>query len=202
LKRTLRIPLLLTFACVMLAACSSFAYAQKVDLAFGVNTTTAPAAISSDGQEIIPSLTGGAYPGFSFDALVFHNMGVGFEFFWKASQGNYADQGFGYRPLMWNINGVYSPKLASHVYLELDGGIGALSTRYYTGTVCGIYTCSNYVSSNHFDGDFGGGIKLYPVGGFFVRPEARVYVINNDTDFNTNHFARYGVSIGYTFGRH
>ncbi len=107
--------------------------------------------------------------------------------------------GFNFRPVLWNINYVYSPKLASHAYLELDGGIGALSTRYYTGQVCGIYTCSNYQSSNHFDVDLGGGIKLYATHGFFVRPEARYYFVNNNTDFSSNHFGRYGLSIGYTF---
>jgi len=59
------------------------------------------------------------------------------------------------------------------------------------------------VSVNHFLGDFGGGVKLYPTnGGFFVRPEARVYVVNNNQEFSSAHATRYGVSIGYTFGRH
>ena len=125
--------------------------------------------------------------------LFFHNAGVGAEFFWKASQSdNYAGQGFNYRPVIWDVNAVYSPKLASHAYLELVGGIGALSTRYYTGTTCGIYSCSNYQSSNHFDADFGGGIKLYPTRNFFIRPEARVYLINNNLEFSSNHATRYG----------
>ncbi|MGB8978885.1 MAG: hypothetical protein WCC32_14440, partial [Terriglobales bacterium] len=54
-------------------------------------------------------------------------------------------------------------------------------------------------SSNHFDVDFGGGLKIYPGHGFFIRPEARFYVINNNTDYSSNHAARVGVSIGYTF---
>lgn len=198
LKRTLRIALLSSLACATLIFCTNAAQAQRVDIGFGVSTTTAPGATTSGGYPI-PSLTGGAYPGFSFDVLPFHNMGIGADIFWKASQADYAGQGFNFRPVLWNINYVYSPKLASHAYLELDGGIGALSTRYYTGQVCGIYTCSNYQSSNHFDVDLGGGIKLYATHGFFVRPEARYYFVNNNTDFSSNHFGRYGLSIGYTF---
>jgi len=200
LKQILRIVILLVFASAALAALSNFAQAQRMDIAFGVSTTDAPGISNANGVDHLPvSLTGGAYPGFSGDVLFFHNAGVGAEFFWKASQSDYAGQGFNYRPVLWNVNAVYSPKLASHAYLELVGGICALSTRYYTGTTCGIYSCSNYQSINHFDADFGGGIKIYPTHNFFVRPEARFYLIHNNLEFSSNHVARYGISIGYTF---
>ena len=200
MKRTLRVALLLTFTCAAVATFSNLAQAQKIDLAFGLSTIDAPGASQGNGVDHQPvSLTGGTYPGFSGDVLFFHNLGIGAEIYWKASQADYAGQGFNYRPIFYDINAVYAPKLASHAYLELVGGIGAQSTRFYTGTVCGIYNCSNYQSSNHFDADFGAGLKLYPAGGFFVRPEARIYLINNNTDFSSNHATRYGLSIGYTF---
>jgi hypothetical protein len=200
LKQTLRIVTLSAFVCAALTAFSNVAQAQRMDFAFGISTVNAPGASSANGVDHLPvSLTGGTYPGFSGDVLFFHNAGIGAEIFWKASQSDYAGQGFNYRPLYWDVNAVYSPKLASHAYLELVGGIGALSTRYYTGTTCGIYSCSNYQSINHFDADFGGGIKFYPKGGFFVRPEARFYLVNNNFEFSSNHATRYGVSIGYTF---
>lgn len=173
-----------------------------MDIAFGISTVDSPGASSvsfTDTNHSPVSITGGAYPGFSGDVLFFHNAGIGAEVFWKASQVDYAGQGFNYRPLFWNVNAVYSPKLASHAYLELVGGIGAQSARFYTGTTCGIYNCSNYQSINHFDADFGGGIKLYASHNFFIRPEARVYIINNNLEFSSNHTTRYGVSIGYTF---
>lgn len=200
MKRTLRVALLLSLACAAVATLSNVAQAQKIDLAFGISTIDAPGASQGNGVDHAPvSLTGGTYPGFSGDVLFWHNLGIGAEVYWKASQADYAGQGFNYRPLFYDINAVYSPKLASHAYLELVGGIGALSTRFYTGTVCGIYNCSNYQSSNHFDADFGAGLKLYPGRGFFIRPEARVYLINNNLDFSSNHATRYGLSIGYTF---
>lgn len=193
--------MLLCFAGASVAAMTGTAHAQKVDLAFGISTTEAPGASSANGIDHLPvSLTGGAYPGFSGDFLLFHNFGVGAELFWKGSQSDYAGQGFNYRPIFYDFNAVYSPRLARHAYAELVGGIGALSSRFYTGTFCGIYSCSNYQSSNHFDADFGGGLKLYPKGGFFVRPEARIYVIHNNLEFSSNHVTRYGVSVGYTFG--
>lgn len=48
-------------------------------------------------------------------------------------------------------------------------------------------------------GDVGGGIKVYAWRRFFVRPEARFYLINNNTEFSSGHALRYGLSIGYTF---
>lgn len=204
LTRIFRIAFLLSFAGIVVGGFSGLAQAQQLDLAFGVSAISGPGASSADGVNHLPaSLTGGAYPGFSGDALFYHNVGVGADIFWRASQANdYLGSGFNYRPVLWNINAVYSPRLARHVRAELVAGIGALSTRFYTGTACNPFSgfCTTYQSSNHFDADFGGGIKLYAHGGFFIRPEARVYVINNNVDFSSNHTVRYGASIGYTFG--
>ncbi len=199
---TLRIAILLTFVCAALAAFSSFAEAQKVDIAFGVSTVDAPGASSADSSHAPVSLTGGTYPGFSGDVLFWHHLGIGSEIYWKANQGNYGgDTTLPFRPIFFDFNAVYSPKLASHTYLELVGGIGALDTRIYCQG-CGNGYNTNYSSDKHFMGDFGGGIKFYPRGGFFVRPEARLYLVNNNLNFSSARVARYGLSIGYTFGGH
>jgi hypothetical protein len=139
--------------------------------------------------------------------LFWHNLGIGAEVYWRATQGNNYDvadfgTGVGYRPLFYNFNAVYSPKLASHAYLELVGGIGAFGTHLYAceSGDCGVSGGTTEVaSSHHFDADFGGGLKLYLKHGFFVRPEARVYWINNNTNFAGSHATRVGASIGYTF---
>lgn len=200
MNQTLKVVMLSGLACAALAAFSNPVQAQRMDVAFGISNAIAPTASGANGVDHLPiSLSGGVYPGFSGNVLFLHNAGVGAEVFWRGSRVDYAGQGFDFRPLFWNVNAVYSPKLAPHAYLELVGGIGALSTRFYTGTTCGIYTCSNYQSSNHFDADFGGGLKLYLKGGLFIRPEARFYLINNNLEFSSNHAGRAGVSIGYTF---
>jgi Outer membrane protein beta-barrel domain len=209
LKQTLRTAILLTLACTALGVLSNLAQAQKLDVAFGVSTVTAPSATFSSGVETAPSLSGGAYPGFSFDGIFWHHLGIGTEIFWRASQSdNYLGSGFNYRPLYYAFNAVYTPKLAKHTYLELVAGMGAMSTRIYSGTVCGPYSCSNYQSFNHFMGDFGAGVKFYVKGGFFIRPEARVYLIDNNTvnynnvGYSSSYATRVGGSIGYTFGGH
>jgi len=50
-------------------------------------------------------------------------------------------------------------------------------------------------------GDFGGGIRAYFWHGAFIRPEVRVYLINNNAEFSSNYAVRYGASLGYSFGR-
>jgi hypothetical protein len=203
LKQIFRNVLLLTCACAGLAAFSNFAQAQKVDLAFGVSTVDAPGASAGDNGNHQPvSLTGGTYPGFSGDVLFWHNLGIGGEIYWKANQGNYGgDPTLPFRPLFLDFDAVYSPRIAKHAYLELDGGIGALDTRIYCDG-CGNGYNTNYSSDKHFMADFGAGLKLYPKGGFFVRPEARLYLVNNNLNFSSPRATRVGLSIGYTFGGH
>jgi hypothetical protein len=194
LKQTVRTAIFLSFACAALGAFSNFAQAQKVDLAFGVSTTEAPSANSTG-----PSLTGGTYPGFSGDVLFWHNFGIGGEIYWRATQSIYPGiPPTPYRPLFLDFNGVYAPKLASHAYLELSAGIGAVDTRIYCQECDNGYT--NYSTDKHFMGDFGAGLKLYPKGGFFIRPEARVYLVTNNQLFSSSYATRVGASIGYTFG--
>lgn len=208
MKHLVRIALVFAFAWTGLVASSNFAQAQKIDLAFGVNTTEAPGigSLSSNSSHFPESLSGGTFPGVSGDVLFWHNVGVGAEVFWRASQasGNYYNyDGVNYRPLFFNFNAVYAPKLASHTYLELVGGLGALSTHFYECNGCAQFGGSSLVAtSHHFDVDVGGGIKFYPKGGFFIRPEARFYWINNDTNYAGSYSTRVGASIGYTFGGH
>ncbi|MGB9195783.1 MAG: hypothetical protein WCB53_02525 [Terriglobales bacterium] len=200
MKRTLSIALFCSLACATIIGTSNFAQAQRVDFGFAVSGIEAPSASSADGSHTGVSLTGGTYLGFNGDVLFWHNLGFGAEINWRASQAqDYFGQGFNYRPIFYNFNAVYSPKIASHVYVDLVAGIGAEDTHYYTGTVCGIYSCSNYQSISHFDGDFGGGLKLLATHHIFIRPEARVYLVNNNQEFSSNHLVRYGATLGYTF---
>jgi len=190
---------LLAFACAVLAAFSNLAQAQKIDVAFGISTVDAPGASAASGNHQPVSLTGGTYPGFSGDVLFFHNFGIGTEIYWKATQGNYGgDPTLPFRPIFFDFNAVYSPKLASHAYLELTGGIGAIDNRIYCQG-CGNGYNTNYSSDKHFMGDFGAGIKLYPTRNLFVRPEAKLYLVNNNLLFSSARVTRYGLSIGYTF---
>jgi hypothetical protein len=198
--------LLLVFVIAALGLTSNLAQAQRIDAAVGVGTILAPGASSASGSQYPVSLSGGLYPGLSGDVIFWRNIGIGAEVYWRASQGvNYGGNvGVNFRPFFYDFNAVYSPKLANHTYLEVVAGLGGLDTRFYE---CPDFDCDLGYSQGvnsfaHFDVDFGGGVKFYVKRGIFIRPEARYYYINNNTNFSSNHAARVGVSIGYTFGAH
>lgn len=179
------------------------ALAQQLDIAFGVNALTSPAATLSTSGQTLESIGGGTYVGFSGDYLFLFDrqFGVGSEVFWRASRANYGISQ-PYRPLFYDFNAVWAPRLGPHISPELVAGIGAESLRFYTPfETCSFVSCTNYVSSNHFMGNFGGGLRMYVHGGLFIRPEVKLYLVRNNVEFSSNHATRYGVSIGYSFGR-
>jgi hypothetical protein len=173
------------------------AHAQ-VEAAFGFGTLTAPSASSASGDYSPVTLSGGLYPSFNANFFIRHNFGVGGEIAWRAKQNLY----FGYqpyRPLFTDINAVWAPHIGKGATAELMGGMGAESLHFYGFTSCGFSGCTNYVSSNHFMGHFGAGLKYNVWGHMFVRPEAHVYLIHNNVEFSSPFATRFGVSIGYSF---
>lgn len=202
LENTLRKLILLVILVGLSGAILSAHAQESFDIGFAVSGLTAPSNNTSGSLLFpTPSIGGGTYLGFNGDYLFKKNFGVGGEINWRAHQNIY--NGFQpYRPLFWDFNAIYAPKLGPRVTAELLAGIGVESVRFYNNfyTCSYITGCTNYTSSNHFMGDFGGGLRLYVKGGLFLRPEARFYLVHNNVEFNSNHSTRYGVTLGYSFG--
>jgi hypothetical protein len=194
--------LMLILFLVTLAAIA--ANAQTGDVAFGVSglkSTYPSSSVVNSGNPYAPSMGGGTYLSFSGDYVPWHRFGFGGEVSWRAKQNLYL--GYQpYRPIFYNANAVYAPQFGKHLGADLIAGIGAESLRFYNNfyTCSYVAGCTNYTSSNHFMGVFGGGFKIYPKGGFFIRPEVRLYVIHNNLEFSSGTPVRAGVSIGYSFG--
>jgi len=190
--------LTLTTAAFALLFVGAVAHAQTLDAAFGFGGLTAPSATISHGLNF-PSLRGGAYPVFSADFLLRHRIGLEGEIAWRASQNNYGN--LPYRPIFWAFNGIWAPRLSKYFTAELVGGIGGEDLRFYgipNFSQLGGYT--TYTSSNHFMEDFGGGLRAYIWHDVFLRPEARLYLVHNNVEFSSGRSARYGISLGYSFG--
>ena len=178
-----------------MAAFSNSALAQQIDIAGGLDSIFAPPGSQATGNHQAQSLDGGAYPTISGDVLLFKDRSVGVqgEFAWKSTRATYApgELNLPYRPLFWDVNAIWAPRVTKRISLELVGGIGEQMTRFYTG--------SSYASSNHLMADFGGGIKMYAWRHFFIRPEGRIFLVHNNLEFSSARSLRYGLSIGYTF---
>jgi hypothetical protein len=194
LRKLVLIACFVCFAVIMITP----AGAQQLDVAFGVRTVTAPAAEPSIDFVAPQSITGGAYPTFSADYLFLKNFGVGGEVSWRASRSVYA--GFQpYRPIFYDFNAVFAPPLGKHAQAELQAGIGAESVRFYQPFfTCGFTGCTNYTSSNHFMGHFGGGVRFFVHGPIFIRPEAHLYLVHNNVEFSSSRAGSFGLSIGFS----
>lgn len=192
-----------------------FAAAQQGDAYIGGGTLLSSSASSStlipgtncgtnsQGGAICPE-KGGTYLNLGADVIFKGRLGAAFDVNWKASQGAFGGPGGQpYRPLLFTFNGVYQPRLTKKVGLDLFGGIGWQSTRFYgyQPTSNCVYFGACYTSSNHFLVDVGGGIRYYVWGHMFLRPEVRVFhILNNSDNFTSNNVFRVGASIGYTIG--
>lgn len=180
---------------------ANFATAQQADAMFGFGTLMSPGAASCNFNTGCPE-KGGLYPNIGGDVIFHKRVGFGFDAVWRGSQGNYGGSGLPYRPLLFDFNAVYQPRLGKKAGLDLMAGVGWQSTRFYSASyTCNFFSCINYTSSSHFLVDVGAGIRYYVWGHVFVRPEIRYYNIHNNTvDFTSGNIVRAGASIGYTIG--
>jgi hypothetical protein len=190
---------------VALLAFPSLSSAQQGDAMIGFGTVMSPNA-SACGSGTTLNFTcperGGLYTNISGDVIFHRRIGVGFDAAWR-SLGDYGGFGQPYRPILFDFNGIYQPKISKKVGADLMAGIGWQTTRFYAyqNTSSCIYFNACYTSSNHFLMDIGGGIRYYVWGHVFVRPEAHYYHILNNTDyFSSGNIVRVGASIGYTIG--
>jgi hypothetical protein len=196
-EKTLK-KLTLVVMAVVFCMLAANAFGQGFDAAFGVSSIASAQAVTTNGLTF-PSLRGGAYPGFSADLLIHRRLGLEGELFWKASQGIYGTNQ-PYRPIFYDFNAIWAPKISKNLTGEVMAGIGGEDLRFY-----GLLNFSqfagytNYTSSNHFMGDVGGGIRAYFWHDAFIRPEVRLYLVNNNVEFSSDKIFRYGVSIGYSF---
>ena len=190
--------ILIAAACAFFFIVSS-ARAQQLDAGFSVSGVTATPASSAGAGYQPQTMGGGAFPGFSADYLMRHHFGFAFEVNWRAKQNTY--QGVQpFRPILYDFNGVFVPPLGKKAALELQGGIGVSSTRFYQPFfTCSLFSCTNFAASNHFLGHVGGGIRFYFWHNVFLRPEAHYYAIHNNIEFAGSRVTRFGVTLGYTF---
>ena len=189
-----KLALAVAFSVPFVLFCMPAAHAQEADIGIGFGTLTTSSNSSSGTTQ---QMGGGLYPSIGVNVIMKHRIGFGGEVAWRAKQNLY----FGvqpFRPILYDFNAVWAPNLGKRATFEAMGGIGGLSSRFYTGTLsCNFVTCTDYVSSNHFLEHVGAGIRYRVWHNFFLRPEAHYYFINNNNEFSSNSAARFGITFGY-----
>ena len=116
-------------------ALANLASAQQGDAYLGFGTVVSPSApscgTSNSGVYTCPE-DGGLYVNLGADVIFHRRLGVAFDAAWKGGQGAYGGTGGQpFRPLLFDFNGVYQPRINKKVGGELVGGIGWQSTRFY-----------------------------------------------------------------------
>jgi hypothetical protein len=186
------------------AVLAGFARAQQIaqiDFAVGGSTPFSSKSTSASEAFILPPLKGGVYPGFSTDVLLKNHFGFNAEAAFRYHQGLYAEyQKF--RPIFYDVNGVYTQRVSGRASLNFLGGFGGESLIFYNVFEnCPSGTCRASLSSNHLLLHAGAELPYRFWKHFFVRPEAHFYRIIDNTEFNSANILRLGASVGYIFGR-
>jgi hypothetical protein len=191
---------IITSGCVFFLL-ASLGHAQQTDFTVGANAVLSSTYNSASQTYLPPAEKGGTYASVSADILFKNRVGFNGEVAFRAKQGLY--NGYqGFRPVFYDFNGVYAPRIGRKVSPELMAGVGGESilfyNRYATCNSNYFSGCRTNASSNHFMVHIGGGVRYYFWRSFFVRPEAHLYLIPNNVQFNSDYVGRIGVSIGYT----
>jgi hypothetical protein len=191
-----------TFVCIFVGF-ASFAHAQHTDFAVGGSILWSPKNPTAQGGFVAPPERDGQYPAVSLMHLFDKHFGYYAEGTFRYHEGNY--NGFQpYRPIIYNVNAVYTGRLAPKTHGDFMGGIGGQTTLFYTPGGCGVAGggCQSHVDSTHFLMHLGVGVRYYFLKNWFVRPEAHYYFIPNNYQFHSDSVFRAGASIGYTWGAH
>ncbi len=183
-----------------MAVFTNIAIAQQIDAAIGAGSIFAPAGSTATGDHQSESLGGASYATGSVDYLFFRKViGVQADAAVRLDTGTYAQNflNLPFRPMFFDLNAIWTTRFSKRFGAEAVAGGGVLTTRFQTNTSCTTSKC--FASTTHPMADVGGGIRIYVWRKFFIRPEGRVYLIDNNVEFSSAHAFRYGASIGYTF---
>src|SRR6202049_2200850 len=119
----------ITSACVVLLF-ASLGHAQQTDFTVGANAVLSSTYNSASQTFLPPAEKGGTYASVSADILFKNRVGFNGEVAIRAKQGLY--NGYqGFRPVFYDFNGVFAPRIARKVSAELMAGVGGESIVFY-----------------------------------------------------------------------
>jgi hypothetical protein len=188
-------------ACTVLAF-ATLARAQHVDIAIGAGTVFSSKNRTASLGYLPPAEKGGSYPSVSITRIFSNRFGYSGEVAVRSKHELY--NGYQtYRPILYDLNAVFAPHLAKRTNADFMAGIGGERVLFYnpSGNCNFSSGCNTHLDSNHFLFHVSADIRYTVWRRFFVRPEAHLYrIVNNTTDFHSDNVLRVGASVGYTFG--
>jgi hypothetical protein len=190
---------LISSACAVLLF-AALAPAQQTDVAVGAGILFSSSNSTASAGFLPPPEKGGLYPGASLVHLYKNRYGYSAEFAYaykKQLYNGYQE----YRPIIYDVNAVFAPHVMNRMDAELMAGIGGQTVLFYNqfGSCNFSSGCSSHVNSSAFLFHVSAGLRYTVFRHFFVRPEAHLYHIVNNSSFNSDNVLRVGASVGYTF---
>ncbi len=193
---------LLPFVCLFFSV-ATLVHAQQIDFALGASSIYSSATNSASQGFVPPAEKGGLYPSVSADVLFKkkNRLGVNAEIAVKATQGLY--NGYqNFRPVFTDVNAIYVAPTSKKTKAEFMAGLGVENVIFYNHfNACSsnFPSCTTTLSDSHFMAHIGGGVRYYFWRRFFVRPEIHLYIIPDNSQFNSDFVGRASASIGYSF---
>ena len=129
------------------------------------------------------------------------SFGVGGEVAVRFSQGDYSI--YGYRPVFYDFNAIWTPSLGRYVMPEFQAGLGGVTTSFYDASspyydyYTGQYS-TLAARSSHFQLHAGAGLRIYVKGRIFVRPQLDYHWVRNMWEFKSNSVPAYSLAIGWS----
>jgi len=191
-----------TFVCAFVLF-AGFAHAQHTDFAAGGSIVWSPKNPTASGGFVAPPLSGGQYPSVSLQHFFNKHLGYYAEGSFRYHEGNYLNYQ-PYRAIFYDLNAVYTNRLAKRTHGDFMAGVGGETLLFYTAGGCGVVGggCQTHLDSTHLLTHLGVGVRYYFWKNYFVRPEAHYYFVPNNYQFHSDNVFRVGASIGYTWGSH
>ena len=187
--------------------CAAFASAEpRFDLYFGMGTMRDDSGLglTDSSGNLAQSSLDGVFGTFGGGVMFKPSFGVGAEVAVRFRQGDFGM--YGYRPVFYDFNGIWTPGLGKHVMPEIQAGLGGLNLRfynpnsYYYDYYTGQY--SNFAgSSNHFQLHVAVGLRVYITDSVFIRPQVDYHWVRNMTEFNSSSVPAFTIAIGYSSAR-
>ena len=187
----------------MLLSLARATFAQQVDFAVGGNSLWSAKNTTAAVVFLPPAEKGGVYPSATLQYLSPRHLGLSAEITTRYHRGIYNDFQ-PYRPFLYDINALYSPRMAENITGDFMAGVGGQTVLFYNEVGnCNLIAggCRISINSTHLLFHAGAGVKYYFWRNFFARPEAHWYYVVNNTQFHSNNVFRVGVSVGHTWGR-
>jgi hypothetical protein len=187
---------------VLLLVVSSFASAQAhFDGYFGMGS----AQVGGTRIQDIPTPhMSGVFGTIGGGVMLQPSYGFGAQVSFRFTQGDYI--GYGYRPIFYDFNGIWTPQKTKSVVPEFQAGFGGLNLRYYDASNpyydYNTGRLSTFAGSvNHFQLHAAAGLRFKVKSHLYIRPQLDYHWVPNLTEqFGSNSVLGYSLALVFSSG--